>query len=500
LTPLTTFLGIGTHLITIIMVKETAWKWIDDHRDRLNEISDEIWGYAEYGLCEDKSSRLIADTLSKHGFEVKLGVAGMPTAIYAEWGKGKPVIATQGEYDALPGISNKAVPRKEPLVEDGMGHGCGHNIHGTTAMAAAIAVRYALEEHGLGGTIRFYGTPAEENFGGKVFMVLDGLYGDVDTCISHHPSSMNVADLSSSNATNGVRFHYYGKTAHAAGNPEMGRSALDAVELMNIGVNYLREHMIQEARIHYVIENGGGQPNVVPDYANSWYYIRAPRRDQVDPLFERIKKIAEGAAMMTETELKVDHSGGLYNLIPSRSLSDLVTANMRLVGAPKWSEEDMEFAAEIAKSFTKESKIDGLRKYKVPDWEKYVDVDLVTDILDPWDEGETSPGSTDVADVSWVTPAIEFGTACNVLGAPGHSWQFVACSGSSIGHKCLLFASKTMAGSVLDLMMSPDVLRKVKEEHEKRLGGQVYKPVGDPDRKPPLEQAREIAEKLKGKA
>jgi len=484
----------------IVMVKETAWKWIDDHRDHLTEISDEIWGYAEYGLCEDKSSRLIADELKKHGFKVKLGVAGMPTAIFAEWGNGKPVIAAQGEYDALPGISNKVVPRKEPLVEGGMGHGCGHNIHGTSAMAAAIAVRYALEKHGLEGTIRFYGTPAEENFGGKVFMVHEGLYDDVDACISHHPSDMNVAGLSSSNATNGVRFHYYGKTAHAAGNPEMGRSALDAIELMNVGVNYLREHVIQEARIHYVIENGGGQPNVVPDYARSWYYIRAPRRDQVDPLFERIKKIAEGAALMTETELKVDHSGGLYNLIPSRSLSEVVTANMWLVGAPQWSEEELGFAAEIAKTFTKESKIDGLRKDKVPDWEKYVGVDLMTDILDPWDEGETSPGSTDVADVSWVTPAIEFGTACNVLGAPGHSWQFVACSGSSISHRSLLFASKTMAGSVLDLMTSPDLLKKVKEEHEKRLEGQVYKPVGDPDRKPPLEQAREIAEKLKGKA
>ncbi len=498
--PLAKLLHLSTSFNMIEMVKETAWKWIDDHRDRLTEMSDEIWGYVEYGLCEDRSSRLIADELKKHGFEVKLGVAGMPTAISAEWGKGVPVIAAQGEYDALPGISNKAVPWKEPLVEDGMGHGCGHNIHGTSAMAAAIAVRYALEKHGLEGTIRFYGTPAEENFGGKVFMVLDGLYEDVDACISHHPSDMNVAGLSSSNATNGVRFHYYGKTAHAAGNPEMGRSALDAVELMNIGVNYLREHVIQEARIHYVIENGGGQPNVVPDYASSWYYVRAPRRDQLKPIFERIKKIAQGAALMTETELKVDHSGGLYNLIPSRSLSEVVTANMRLVGATEWTKEELGFAAEIAKTFTKESKIDGLRKDKVPDWERYVDVDLMTDILDPWNEGETSPGSTDVADVSWVTPAIEFGTACNVLGAPGHSWQFVACSGSSIGHKSLIFASKTMAGSVLDLMTTPDLLRKVKEEHEKRLGGQVYKPVGDPDRKPPLEQARKIAEKLKGKA
>jgi len=481
------------------MSKEKAWRWIDEHREELVEVSDKIWGYAELGLCEDKSSKLLAEKLRQHGFRVKHGVAGMPTAITAEWGKGKPVIVCQGEYDALPGISNKAVPRKEPLVKGGMGHGCGHNIHGTTALAAAIAVKQVLEAEKLPGTIRFYGTPAEENFGGKVYMVREGLYGDVDACISHHPSSMNVAGLSSCNATNGVKFHYYGKTAHAAANPEMGRSALDAVELMNVGVNFLREHVIQEARIHYVIENGGGQPNVVPDYASSWYYIRAPRRDQVDPIFERVKKIAQGAALMTETELKIDHTGGLYNLIPSRALSDVVTANMRAVGAPKYTKEEQEFAAKIAESFTRESKVDGLRKYKVPGYEKYVDVNLMTDILDPWNEGETSPGSTDVADVTWVTPAIEFGTACNVLGAPGHSWQFVACSGTSVGHKSLIFAAKTMAGSILDLMADPGLLRKVKEEHAKRLEGQVYRPVGDPDRKPPLEQARAMAEKLKGK-
>ena len=481
------------------MSKKKAWDWIDEHREEFIDVSDEIWEYAEYGLCEDKSSRLVAEKLREHGFRVEHGVAGMPTAIYAEWGEGKPVIAAQGEYDALPGISNKLVPWKEPLVEDGMGHGCGHNVHGTSALAAAIAVRYVLEEKGLEGTIRFYGTPAEENFGGKVYMAMEGLYDDVDACISHHPSSMNVASLSSSNATNSARFHYYGKTAHAAGNPEMGRSSLDAVELMNIGVNFLREHVIEKARIHYVIEEGGGQPNVVPDYARSWYYIRAPRRDQVDPLFERIKKIAEGAALMTGTELKIDHDGGLYNVIPSRALSEVVTANMREVGAPEYTEEELEFAAKIAESFPKKSKIDGLRKRKVPDWEKYVDVDLVTDILDPWDEGETSAGSTDVADVSWVTPAIEFSTACNVLGAPGHSWQFVACSGSSIGHKSLMFAAKTMAGSILDLMTKPELLEKIKAEHEKRLEGQTYEPVGDPDRKPPLDMARELAEKLKGK-
>jgi aminobenzoyl-glutamate utilization protein B len=481
------------------MVKENAWKWIDEHKDEFIDVSDKIWGYAEFGLCEDKSSKLHAEKLKKYGFRVQLGVAGMPTAILAEWGSGKPIIGVQGEYDALPGISNKVVPHKEPLIEGGMGHGCGHNVHGTTAVTAAIAVKQVIEKEGLPGTIRFYGTPAEENFGGKVFMVLRGLYDDVEAVLGHHPGDLNGASLHSSNATVGVKFNYYGKTAHAAGNPEMGRSALDAVELMNVGVNYLREHVIQEARIHYVIEEGGGQPNVVPDYARSWYYIRAPRRDQVEPIFERVKKIAEGAAMMTETELKVDQSGGLYNLIPNRPLADIVTANMKEVGPPKYTAEELAFAAEIAKSFPKENKIAELRKMKLPNWEHYVDLDMADDITEPFGEGETMAGSTDVADVSWVTPAIEFGTACNVLGAPGHSWQFVACAGSGLGHKSLIFAAKTMAGSALDLLTDPELLQKVKEEHKKRLGGQVYKSVGDPNREPPLELARETAEKLKGK-
>ncbi len=480
-------------------MKDSAWDWIDENRERIIEFSDAVWEHAELGLVELKSSRLLADELESHGFSVERGVAGMPSAFMGVWGRGKPVIGVMGEFDALPGLSQKAVPYKDPLRDGAPGHGCGHNIHGASGLAGAIALRYALEESELEGTVKFFGTPAEENYDGKVFMAMTGVFDDVEACLSHHPSQVNTASLRSSNAMNSVKFHFLGKTSHAAGSPEQGRSSLDAVELMNIGVNYMREHVIEKARIHYVIEEGGGQPNVVPDYARSWYYIRAPRRDQVDPLFERIEKIAEGAALMTGTELKIDHDGGLYNVIPSRALSEVVTANMREVGAPEYTEEELEFAAKIAESFPKKSKIDGLRKRKVPDWEKYVDVDLVTDILDPWDEGETSAGSTDVADVSWVTPAIEFSTACNVLGAPGHSWQFVACSGSSIGHKSLMFAAKTMAGSILDLMTKPELLEKIKAEHEKRLEGQTYEPVGDPDRKPPLDMARELAEKLKGK-
>ncbi|MFH1179052.1 MAG: amidohydrolase [Candidatus Bathyarchaeota archaeon] len=479
------------------MIKETAWKWIEDHREELISISDDIWGYAEYGLCEDKSSKLLADTLRKYGFRVQMGVAKMPTAILAEKGKGKPIIATMGEYDALPGISNKRVPWKEPLIEGGMGHGCGHNVHGVTALGAALAAGMALEKHGVDGTVRFYGTPAEENFSGKRIMVNHGLFDDVDAALSHHPGNLNVATLASSNVISGARFAFHGKTSHAAANPEAGRSALDAVELMNVGVNYLREHVIPEARIHYVIEVGGGQPNVVPDYARSHYYIRAPEQDLLEPIKKRIKKIAEGAALMTETRLEAEMGYGGYHKIPNKVLSTVVTANMRQVGPPEYSTAEYEFAAKIAESFPKEDRVNGLRKNKVPDWEKYVDIDLVTDIFDAWDDGTTSPGSTDVSDVSWITPTMEFRTALNVNGAPGHSWQFTACSGTGIGHKSLIFAAKTMAGSVLDLLQSPEQLKQAREEQLNRLRGRKY--AQDPSVEPPLEKARELAESYKGK-
>ena len=456
-------------------MKEKAWDWIDINSDKIISLSDKVWGYAELGLMEEKSSKLLADELEKHGFQVKRGVAGMPTAFVATWRSGDgPTIGLMGEYDALPGLSNDKVPRKQPLRQSAPGHGCGHNIHGVTAVAAAIAIQQEMKEGNLSGTIKMYGCPAEENYDGKVFMVRDGLFKGVDACLSHHPGSINTAGLSSSTAINSVKFHYYGKTSHAAGSPEQGRSALDAIELMNVGVNYLREHVIDKARIHYIIEEGGGQPNVVPDYARSWYYIRAPERDQVDHIYARILKIAEGAAMMTETKLKVEFLTGVYNLLPSKVLSEVVVSNMREIGAPSYTPDELAFAAEVAKSFPKEQKVDNLRKSKIPNYEKYLDVDMVTEILDPWNEGEVSGGSTDVSDVSWQTPTMEFGTAAFVLGAPSHSWQTVACSGMSLGHKSLILAAKTMAGATLDLLTKPELLTKAKEEHAKKMQGRTY--------------------------
>ncbi|MCC6018382.1 MAG: M20 family metallopeptidase [Candidatus Verstraetearchaeota archaeon] len=467
--------------------KEYALSIIDRYEGRFVEVSDLVWEFAELGLVEFKSSSLLADELEKHGFRVKRGIAGMPTAFVAEWGSGKPVIGIMGEYDALPGLSQKPVPWKEPLVEGAPGHGCGHNIHGVSGLAAAIAVRYAMEKFGIPGTIRFYGCPAEENFSGKVYMVRDGYFNDVDAVISHHPSTMNGATLMSSLANNSVKFHFYGKASHAGGSPEAGRSALDAVELMNVGVNYMREHIIQDARIHYIIEKGGDQPNIVPPYARSWYLIRAPEREQVEEIYNWILDIAKGAALMTQTQYKVEFIKGVYNKIPNRTIAETIVKNMRLIGLPKYSDEDIKFAQEIAKTIPMETKINQLRNSKRPGWEKLIDKLMDDEIPDPWGEGEVSHGSTDVADVSWQAPTVEFSTATWVLGTPGHSWQNVAQCRVGLGHKSLIFAAKTMAATVLDLLMNKELLERAKEEHKNRLRGRVYKSPLPPDHKPPLD-------------
>ena len=468
-------------------MKKFALEWIESNKERIIEICDKIWEYAELGLIEYKSSKLLADELEKHGFEVKRGVAGMPTAFVATWGEGKPVIGIMGEYDALPGLSQKKVPRPEPLEPGKPGHGCGHNIHGTSGAAAAIAVKKAMEKYGLKGTVKFYGCPAEENFSGKVFMVRDGLFNDVDAVISHHPSTMNEVSLISSLAVNSAKFHFYGRASHAGASPEHGRSALDAIELMNIGVNYLREHIIQDARIHYIIEKGGDQPNIVPAYARSWYYVRAPERDELEEIYSWILDIAKGAAMMTRTKLEVEFIEGCYNLIPNRTMAELIVKNMREIGTPKYSQEDLEFAKEIAKTIPREMKIAQLKKSKRPGWERLIDKLIDDEVPDPWGEGEVMHGSTDVADVSWQAPTVEFSTAAWILGTPAHSWQAVAQSGTSLGHKSAVFAAKVMAATIIDLLTNEQLLAKAKEEHKRRLGGKQYKPPIPPDHKPPLD-------------
>ncbi len=466
---------------------EDVVNYIESNRSLFIDISMKIWEYAELGLQEFKSSKLLADTLETAGFHVKRGVSGMPTAFVASWGKGKPVIGIMGEFDALPGLSQKPVPWREPLKPGAPGHGCGHNIHGTSGLAAVMAVKRVMELKGVKGTIRFYGTPAEENFSGKVYMVRDGLFDDVDAVISHHPADMNAVTLMSSLAVKSARFHFYGVASHAAASPEEGRSALDGVELMNVGVNYLREHVIQEARIHYVIEKGGEQPNVVPDYARSWYYVRAPEVDQLERIYARILDIARGAALMSGTQVKEELVDAIYNVIPNRPISERIVENMRTLGIPPLSEEARKFAEEIAKTIPRDVKENQLRKSKRPGWERLLDKLVDDEIPDPWGEGEYMLGSTDVGDVSWKAPTVEFSTAAWVLGTPFHSWQSTAQSGSPLAHRSLIYAAKVMALTALDLMTNADLLAKAKEDHERRLRGRKYKPLIPPDHKPPVD-------------
>lgn len=471
------------------MVKNIAINWVNDHEKEVIGLSDKTWEYAEVGLQEYKTSELFSNWIEKQGFEVELGVADMPTAFIASWSNGEgPTIGLMGELDALAGLSQKAVPYREPVKEGAPGHGCGHNIHGVTALAGAVAMKVAMEEAKIKGKVRFFACPAEETLVGKVWLVRHGLFKGVDAALSHHPGTSNTAGTGSSNAMNSFKIHFYGRTAHAAGDPENGISALDALELMSNGVNFMREHIIEKARVHYVTEVGGGQPNVVPAYARAWYYVRAPEREQVEYIYNWVLQIAEGADKMARTTHKIEFLTGCFNVLPNKTLADLIVANMREIGAPRFDEADLKFARELSKSIPSEMKKESLRKSERPGWERLVDELFDERILDDYRAGKVSAGSTDVADVSWVTPTNEFSTTTCILGTPGHSWQFTAQSGMSIGHKSLLFATKVIASTGLDLLTKPKLLQEAKREWRERLAGRRYKPPIPLDLKPPLSQ------------
>ena len=470
--------------------KRIALQWVQGNEKLLIDVHDKIWNFAEVGLQELKTAKLLTDILEKNEFSVDRGVAGMPTAFVATFGSGAPVIGIMGELDALPGLSQKTVPYKEPLSEGAAGHGCGHHGYATAALGGALATKTAMKESNMPGTIKYFGCPAEETLVGKVFMVRDGVFDNVDACLGHHPSSMNTVSLRSGNAMNSVKFEFFGVASHAAGSPERGKSALDAVELMNVGVNFMREHVFQESRFHYVIEDGGHEPNVVPPYARSWYYVRATRRDLVDEYYDWILKIAEGADLMARTTHNVQFLTGVHNGMPNRVLADLIVANMKEIGTPAYDEEELAFAKELAKSIPRAQKKANLIRLSdlIPDALKLMDVNINTEIFEPYGEGLKGGGSSDVADVAWNTPTQQFGTAMFIVGSPGHSWQNVASGGTSIGHKSSVFASKIMAATVIDLLSKPVLLKKAKEELKNRMSGLVYKSPLPPDLKPPLDQ------------
>lgn len=474
--------------------RAVALDWIDRNEMKIVELCDRIWEYAEVGLQEFKTSELCVKTLQESGFKLERGVAGMPTAFVATWGKGRPVIGLMGELDALPGLSQKIMPRRESLKEGAPGHGCGHNAFATSAVAGGIAAKEEMEANDLKGTIKVLGCPAEETLVGKVFMVRDGCFDGIDACLGNHPSSTNGVYLNPGTSMNSFKLEFFGKASHAGGSPEQGRSALDAIELMNVGVNFLREHVIQETRIHYVIEDGGIQPNVVPPYARSWYYVRAPLRETAEYIYNRILKIADGADLMAETSHNVKFLTGCYQVLTNIALAKLVVENMRKIGAPTYTQEECQFAKEVGKSVTREEKISALRKSHLPEWEELVDVDMDSKIHDLWGE-EFYPdrgvgGSSDIGDVSWNTPTVQFRTAGFVVGSPGHSWQNVAVMGMGIGHKSAIFGAKVMAATAVDLLTKPDLLEQIQAEFKEGTKGFQYRSPLPPDSKPPLDQLR----------
>ena len=437
---------------------------VDQHASELIGLSDQIWAFAETALREHKSAAALADYAEKQGFKVERGVSDMPTAFVASYGSGRPIIGVMGEYDALPGISQKAVPEKTPLQEGAGGHGCGHNMFGAASLGAALAIKEQIAAGKLKGTIRFYGTPAEESVGGKTYMARDGLFNDVDVMLAWHPGDETQADTTSSQAMVDLIVEFRGKAAHAAGDPWNGRSAVDAVELFTHGINLMREHIKPTSRMHYTIAAGGDVPNVVPEYGKVWLWLRDWKRSEVEDLLARTRKLAEGAAVMTETTSNLKVQGGSWEILNNMAGARLINDNLTWLGTPVYSKEEQEFAKTIQ------------RATNVPD------VGMDTKIQ-PLEGQEQEGGSTDVGDVSWVVPTLHFTVATAPKKAPWHAWPVVATGGMSIGHKGLVLASKTLAATMVDLYEKPASLKAVREEFIERKGDvvfQAYIPAGAP--------------------
>ncbi len=458
---------------------QTAADWraglllkMDARAQHFGNLSRQIWEFAEVGYRENRSSELLKTELRAAGFQIQDNIGGIPTAFSATWGQGKPVIGILGEYDALPGLSQEDVPQKKPRSPGAPGHGCGHNLLGTASAFAAIAVKEHLVERKIPGTIRIYGAPAEEGGGGKIYMARAGAFKDCDVILTWHPGNANRASLASSLANISAKFRFYGKAAHAAGAPEMGRSALDAIMVMNHAAELLREHVPQNTRIHYIITNGGGAPNVVPDFAEAYYYARHPDMPTLDGIWARIIKCAEAGALATETRMEMEIVNSVYNILPNDALTELINRNLRRVGGFRYSAEEQAFAESLHKTFDTE------RTPTIGRQEQILSIEEAS--------GTVSGGSTDVGDVSWLLPTAQFTTATYVPGTPGHSWQSTACAGSSIGRKGMVVAAKTLALTAIDLLTDPKQVEGARESFNKRRASHEYRSRVPADQKPPL--------------
>src|SRR5499433_2440476 len=478
-------LSLTIALITVLCFHAAVWsadlapenqtkliKHVDTYASRMSEVALKIWSMPELGYQETKTSALLQDELKRAGFKIEAGVAGIPTAFVARAGASEgPVIAILAEIDALPGMSQAAVPDRKPIPDQIAGHACGHHLFGSGSVAAAIAVKSWLQETGMKGQIRVYGTPAEEGGGGKVYMVRAGLFKDVDITLYWHPSDANNASQDRNLAVTSAKFRFHGQASHAAVAPDRGRSALDAVEAMNFMVNYMREHLPQDVRIHYVITNGGAAPNIVPEFAESYYYVRHPDPRVVAEVFERVKKAAEGAALGTGTTFDYEVINGTYSTLPNDVLGRVMDSSLRRVGGPVWTQEEIAFAEKLQKTLPGKN-LPSLASAKE---------------IHTYQFNAQKYSSTDSGDVSWVTPLATLSTATWVPGTSTHTWQATAAGGTSIGLKGTVVATKTLALTVAELYTSPDLIQAAKGEFDKSRGPNfVYRSlVGD--RPPPVD-------------
>lgn len=455
-------LSIATTALAAPSPRDVVLARIDESKAAADVIALKIWGFAEVGYKEKQSSALLHEQLKAAGFTVEAGVAGMPTAFVASFGRGSPVIGILGEYDALPGFSQDASPEKKPIPGLAAGHACGHHLFGAASAQAAIAVKEWMQATGQAGTIRFYGTPAEEGGAGKVHMVKAGLFADVAAVLHWHPDSQNSVTMAPSQANKNGKFRFHGIASHAAMSPELGRSALDAVNAMNHMVDMMREHVPQETRLHYIITRGGDAPNVVPAFAESYHYVRHRDPDQVRSIWERLVKTAEGAALGTGTTASWEVLGGVYDLLPNEILGRVMHANLTQVGGVTYDAAEREFAQKIGRTLFGQPLAPELAA-----------------LIQPFNAHEPPQmGSTDVGDVSWNVPTMGISTATWVPGTPAHSWQAVACGGTTIGLKGMNVAAKVLALTCLDLFSQPQLLAEARAEFDRRRGpGFKYVPL-----------------------
>lgn len=458
----------ATHAQKLSANKKAAIENIESRSGQLTGISDKIWAAAELAFMETQSHDLLADYAEANGFTVQRGVAEMPTAFVATYGSGSPVIGILGEFDALPGLSQNAVPTKDPMTVGAPGHGCGHNLFGTASLAAAIAIKDLMVQGKLKGTIKFFGTPAEEKFFGKLWMARAGLFNDLDVCLDWHPGDETKTGVQSGLALVDFTVEFNGQAAHASGDPWNGRSASDALELYTTGINYYREHIKPTVRIHYHIQDGGQVVNVVPDYSRLWVRVRDDKREGMNEVYERVKAMAEGAAIMANVDYKVTLVSGIYEILVNRAGGAVIQNNLELLGPITYTEEELVFAKKIQEA-TGKPQIG------------------INSKLTPMEETLEHPGggSTDVGDVSWIVPVARLSVATAPDGTPWHSWAVVACGGMSIGHKGMIHAAKALSLTAIDLFEDPKKVEAMKAEFKQRKGDHVYKPL-IPDGPPPV--------------